>query len=80
MPTPTANSSGNIGIMNTASKYGGPTEILPLSMASRINGYSVPSRISPAAMHRSRLFTTRKVSRENALKPMSLSSRGARQA
>ena len=69
MPTPTAISSGSMGMRNAVSKYGGPTEILPASSASSTSGYTVPRKTSPAAMHSRMLLTRRKLSRENGLKP-----------
>ena len=39
MPKPTAIASGAINGINTALKYGGPTEILPNPKASITNGY-----------------------------------------
>src|SRR3981189_2635598 len=42
-PTPIRNSAGAISGTNTASKYGGPTEILPTPSASSSSGESVPS-------------------------------------
>ena len=42
-PTPIRNTSGAISGTNTVSKYGGPTEILPMPSASSNSGYSVPS-------------------------------------
>ena len=47
----TAGRSGSIGIRNIGLKYGGPTEILPSSSASRNSGYSVPTRISAGRDH-----------------------------
>ena len=47
-PMPIRNTSGAISGTNTASKYGGPTEILPRPSASRNSGYSVPSSTDAA--------------------------------
>ncbi len=48
MPKPTATDSGVIKGINTALKYGGPTEILPKPKASITKGYKVPSKILAA--------------------------------
>src|SRR5262249_40375357 len=47
-PTPMRNSAGVISGTNTASKYGGPTEILPAPSASSASGDSVPRDTVPA--------------------------------
>src|SRR5664280_2031224 len=48
IPNPTAIASGAIKGINTALKYGGPTEILPNPKASITKGYKVPSKILEA--------------------------------
>src|SRR6056297_2348026 len=62
MPMPINSTSGNVGMMKTVLKYGGPTEILPRPSPSRNSGYSVPNRISSVATTNSMLFASRKVS------------------
>ncbi len=79
MPTAISKTSGIIGIRKALPKYGGPTEILPSSMASITSGYSVPSRISPVAATSSALLNSRNASREASSKPASDFSAGARQ-
>ncbi|MNJ62332.1 hypothetical protein D3C77_581710 [compost metagenome] len=66
--------------MNNASKYGGPTESLAPVSASRINGYSVPSRIIDAATTNTMLLASSNVSRDHKAKPTWLLTTGARMA
>ena len=57
MPKPTAIASGAINGINTALKYGGPTEILPKPNASITRGYRVPSKILEAVTTSRTLFS-----------------------
>src|SRR5882757_3442515 len=80
MPMASRNTKGSIGIRNTTSKYGGPTEIFPRFKASMNKGYKVPIRIKLAAANSSTLLNIKNDSRETIAKPASERSRGARQA
>src|SRR5262245_36815007 len=60
-PTPIRKSAGAISGANTASKYGGPTEILPAPIASMASGYIVPRNTVPVAAARSTLLASRKL-------------------
>ena len=79
-PMPIRKSAGVISGTNTLSKYGGPTEILPRSSASRNNGYSVPSSTEPAATNKNTLLVSSIDSRDTNLKPPPSPTLGARQA
>ena len=79
-PTPIRNTAGAISGTNTASKYGGPTEILPSDSASSSSGYSVPSITEAAATASSTLLASSIDSRETAEKPPPRPTLGARQA
>ena len=62
------------------SKKGGPTETLrPVSTSAR-SGHMVPKKTTRVAMTRSRLLTTRPLSRLTMAKTASERSTGARQA
>src|SRR5207244_1295973 len=67
-PIPIRNTSGAISGTNTASKYGGPTEILPRPSASRNSGYNVPSITVPSTAIKRILFASSIDSREIAAK------------
>src|SRR2546427_7817765 len=67
-PTPIRNSAGAISGTNTASKYGGPTEILPAPSASSTSGESVPSITETAATASSTLLASSADSREASSK------------
>ena len=66
--------------IKTASKYGGPTEILPMSSASNNNGYKVPSNTAAAATINKTLLVSNADSREIKLKRPPIPTFGARQA
>ena len=77
---PIRKTSGVITGTNTASKYGGPTEILPSDSASRNSGYSVPSSTEPVATISSTLFASSIDSRDTASKRPPPPTLGARTA
>ncbi|MNQ91926.1 hypothetical protein D3C85_1073270 [compost metagenome] len=79
-PTAITTISNAINGMNSALKYGGPTDSLAPVMASRISGYKVPSRIIDAATTSTRLLPNSRVSRDQRLKPTWLLTTGARRA
>src|SRR2546423_9093242 len=63
-PTPMRKSAGAMSGTNTASKYGGPTQILPAPTASSTSGEIVPRETLPAAAASKRLFDHKKPSLE----------------
>src|SRR5205807_10000072 len=67
-PTPIRKRAGAISGTNTASKYGGPTEILPTPSASSTSGQSVPSITEKAAAAGSALVASSGDSRESSPK------------
>jgi len=72
--------SGAMMGTNTVSKYGGPTEILPMPSASSSSGYSVPSSTAPMAAASITLLDNSSDSRENRPKREPRPTVGARQA
>ena len=80
IPMPTATASGAISGMNTALKYGGPTEILPSPNASMMSGYSVPSNMLAAVTTSKTLFNRITDSFETNSKVALLLTAGARMA
>src|SRR5690606_1095770 len=64
-PTDSSTSTGTIKGTKTASKYGGPTEILPRPKASSASGYRVPSSTVPVVTSRKTLLSSSSDSREN---------------
>jgi len=79
-PTARSSSTGTISGTNTVSKYGGPTEILPMPSASRNSGYMVPSSTVAAATKSRTLFTSSSDSRDTRLNLPPRPTLGARQA
>src|SRR3546814_379623 len=79
-PTAIANINNAINGTNIALKYGGPTESLAPVSASRIIGYSVPSKIMAAATDSSKLLINSNVSRDHTPNPTRLLTTGARSA
>src|SRR5471030_3273807 len=77
---PIRNNAGAISGTNTASKYGGPTEILPKPNASSTSGYSVPSSTAAAATSNSALLLSNIDSRDTSAKRPPSPTLDARQA
>ena len=65
---------------NTASKYGGPTEILPAPSASITSGYRVPRNTVPAAAASRTLFARSRLSRDTGSNAPPRPMRAVRQA
>ena len=72
--------TGVISGTKVASKYGGPTEILPMLSASRNSGYSVPSSTAKQATASSTLLPSSEDSRDSSAKLPPPESLGARHA
>src|SRR5574343_1350549 len=79
-PTAIRNKIGVITGTKTASKYGGPTEILPTPSASISSGYSVPSSTVAQATTSSTLLVSSSDSRETKPKRPPRPTFGARAA
>src|SRR4026207_1864445 len=79
-PIPIQKMAGVSRGRKTVSKYGGPTEILPRSNASKNKGYKVPRSTDPKAATSNTLFASSIPSREIMAKPPPSPPRGARPA
>ena len=79
-PTPIKNTTGTMIGKNTLSKYGGPTEILPMPSASSTSGYSVPSSTVAIATTSITLLASSIDSRDSAEKREPRPTCGARHA
>ena len=71
---------GTISGRNTASKYGGPTEILPMPSASSSSGYIVPSSTEAQTTTNSMLLPSSIDSRDTSAKRAPRPTCGARHA
>ena len=63
-PIPIKKMPGTIIATKTVSKYGGPTEIFPMPIASISNGYKVPNKTEAVAVNSTTLLVSNKDSRE----------------
>jgi hypothetical protein len=79
-PTPIRNKAGAISGTNTALKYGGPTDSLPMPSASMNSGYSVPSSTAATEAISTTLMASSSDSRENHVKAPPAIMRGERHA
>ena len=79
-PRPIKNKPGAIMATNTASKYGGPTEIFPPPSASINSGYMVPSNTEAAAAASTTLLASKKDSRDTTSNFSPKPTLGARKA